>query len=119
MGLAQSSIGDADDVVQGLISQTNIVFFKKVGCGYCSRAMGILSGYVPTNLIQQIDLSDTNHNVCFENTCVSAEEVQDALQRITGQRTVPKLFVNGKSIGGCSEIEKLQTSGELGNVLAV
>ncbi len=28
-------------------------------------------------------------------------EVQDALQPITGRRTVPQVFVGGKFIGGC------------------
>lgn len=34
-------------------------------------------------------------------------EVQDALTKITGQRTVPNIFINGKHIGGNSDLQAL------------
>ena len=32
---------------------------------------------------------------------------------MTGQRTVPNIFISGKHIGGCDDIMRAQQSGEL------
>ena len=37
-------------------------------------------------------------------------EIQDALQELTKQRTVPNIFINRKHIGGNSELQKLNTA---------
>jgi glutaredoxin 3 len=37
-------------------------------------------------------------------------EIQDALQELTKQRTVPNIFINHKHIGGNSELQKLNTA---------
>ncbi|KJZ77251.1 hypothetical protein HIM_03572 [Hirsutella minnesotensis 3608] len=39
--------------------------------------------------------------------------MQDALEEITGQRTVPNVFIAKKHIGGNSDIQALHKSGEL------
>lgn len=41
------------------------------------------------------------------------DEYQDILEEITGARTVPRVFIDGKFIGGCSDVQKLHSSGEL------
>ncbi|OWY94730.1 Glutaredoxin, partial [Phytophthora megakarya] len=38
---------------------------------------------------------------------------QDVLEDLTGQSTVPNVFVGGKSIGGNSDVRKLHTAGNL------
>ena len=43
--------------------------------------------------------------------------MQDALEAITGQRTVPNVFINGKHIGGCDTVTKLYSTGELARLL--
>ena len=40
-------------------------------------------------------------------------KIQDYLYRLTGTRTVPRIFINKKLIGGCDEIEKLNKDGKL------
>lgn len=44
--------------------------------------------------------------------------IQDALASQTGQRTVPNVFIDGKHIGGNSDLQNLQSSGELQKLLA-
>ena len=39
--------------------------------------------------------------------------IQAALGQITGVKTVPRIFLNGKCIGGGSEIKALYESGHL------
>lgn len=43
-------------------------------------------------------------------------DIQDALQQLTKQRTVPNIFINRKHIGGNSDLQKLST-GQLKGLL--
>lgn len=43
----------------------------------------------------------------------NGNEVQDLLQEMTGQRTVPNVFIGGAHIGGCDTTLKLQEDGKL------
>ncbi|KAL5109518.1 Glutaredoxin-1 [Taenia crassiceps] len=45
-------------------------------------------------------------------------KVQDYLESITGARTVPRIFIGKKSIGGCSDLEQLHRKELLGELLA-
>lgn len=42
-------------------------------------------------------------------------ELQSALEKSTGRRTVPNVLINGKSIGGGDEVAALDTGGDLVN----
>ena len=44
-------------------------------------------------------------------------EYQDILKEITGARSVPRVFLDGKFIGGGDDVEKLFKSGELAKKL--
>lgn len=39
--------------------------------------------------------------------------LQAALEKKTGRRTVPNVLINGKSIGGGDDVQKLDLDGEL------
>ena len=43
--------------------------------------------------------------------------MQDTLQAMTGQRTVPNVFINGKHIGGSDVITAMFSKGELARLL--
>ena len=43
--------------------------------------------------------------------------MQDALQALTGQRTVPNVFINGQHIGGCDKVTSLYSNGDLARLL--
>ena len=47
------------------------------------------------------------------NQLENGGEIQDALLDLTGRRTVPNVFIGGKSIGGAEETAALLESGEL------
>lgn len=46
------------------------------------------------------------------------QEVQDVLGEMTGARSVPRVFIDGKFIGGGTDVQQLQESGELAKMLA-
>jgi glutaredoxin 3 len=39
------------------------------------------------------------------------------MERLSGRRTVPQIFINGKPIGGYDDVLSLETSGELDKLL--
>ena len=39
--------------------------------------------------------------------------MQEELFKMTGQKTVPNIFINGKHVGGNSDLVALEKSGEL------
>lgn len=43
--------------------------------------------------------------------------IQDALEEITGQRTVPNVHIKQKHIGGNSDLQSLASSGKLEGLL--
>ena len=42
---------------------------------------------------------------------------QDVLLELTGQRTVPNIFINGAHIGGCDKLLTLHSTGELAKMI--
>lgn len=58
----------------------------------------------------------------FSNSPLDQEaegkEIQAALQEMTGQRTVPNVFVNGKHLGGCDDTMAAIASGSFQKMLA-
>lgn len=48
----------------------------------------------------------------------NGKEVQEELFKMTGQKTVPNIFINGKHVGGSTDLEALEKSGELDKLVA-
>ncbi|XVN42828.1 MAG: glutaredoxin 3 [Candidatus Rickettsia vulgarisii] len=46
------------------------------------------------------------------------DETREMLFKRTGQKTVPQIFINDKSIGGFSDLKALDESGKLDELLA-
>jgi glutaredoxin 3 len=91
--------------VQNLI-QTNPVFVaSKSYCPYCKSSLGTFAslGIKPTVL--QLD------------EIPEGDDIQAALKEITGQGTVPNIFIEGKHIGGNSDLQSLKSSGQLERLL--
>lgn len=76
--------------------------YKKNPCPFCDRAANLLNG---RNLpYKTIDLTDR----------------MDELQKIKqqwGWQTVPIIIINGKLIGGYTDLKALDESGELDKIL--
>jgi glutaredoxin 3 len=49
----------------------------------------------------------------MQDTMANGDDIQAALARETGRRTVPNVFVGGKSIGGGDDTVALDRAGEL------
>lgn len=87
--------------VQKLIDSNHIMVFSKSYCPYCHSTKELF-----------LQLNAKTHVVELDLT-TQGSTMQRALQEITGQRTVPNIFINQKHIGGNSDLQELHRSGKL------
>lgn len=75
-----------------------VTIYTTPWCGYCHRAKALL----------------THLQIAFHEIDVSnAPDKRQWLVEVTGQRTVPQIFIAEESIGGCDELHDLHHSGLL------
>jgi len=106
-----SMASDAKRFVDSTVASKKVVIFSKTTCGYCSKAKQVLKLYIPTivNADQYEEIEIDNRSDC--------EDIQVYFNQLTGGRSVPRVFVNGKFIGGCDDTMKLHKSGKLKDLL--
>ena len=75
-----------------------VVVYSTDYCPYCTRAKALLS----------------KKGVAFEEVMVDDRaDLRAWLVQATNQRTVPQVFVNGKALGGFTDIARLDQQGRL------
>ncbi len=80
----------------------DVVMYRTPVCPYCLRAKALLK----------------RKGVPFREIDVSGDAEKRAwLLDATNQRTVPQIFINGRSIGGCDELYMLERQGKLDELL--
>ncbi|ORX92027.1 glutaredoxin [Basidiobolus meristosporus CBS 931.73] len=95
----------AGEFIKNSIGENSVLIFSKSYCPYCARAKELF-----TNLkvaYKAIELDE----------CESGKEIQEELRVLTGQRTVPNVFVNGQHIGGYDAVSNAKQTGKLDNYL--
>lgn len=81
----------------------DVLVYTTTVCPYCIRAKMHLN----------------KKGVAFKEIDVSGDQEKRAwLKQATGQHTVPQIFINGKSIGGCDDMLALDRAGGLDPLLA-
>jgi glutaredoxin 3 len=83
--------------------RAEVVMYRTRHCTYCAFAARFLARKGVA--VQEIDVSD-------DAACRSW------LVRVTGMRTVPQIFVNGRSVRGFDDIVELDRRGLLDRLLA-
>jgi len=80
-----------------------VVVYTKDYCAFCRQTKALLqSKGVP---FEEIDLSND-------------EVLQEEIWRLSGRKTVPQIFVDGKPLGGYQEIRALDATDELDKIFA-
>lgn len=81
-----------------------IEIYTQIGCPYCIRAIGLLKS-------KSVDFQeiDAPHGT---------KERDESIQR-SGKRTVPQIFIDGVSFGGCDDLMALEDSGKLNALLGL
>lgn len=81
-----------------------VLIYTKDYCAFCRYAKALLR----------------SKHVDFEEIDVTQdEELQEKIFRLSGRRTVPQIFIDGKAMGGFEELRELDASGELDPLLGI
>ncbi|MBI2027058.1 MAG: glutaredoxin 3 [Deltaproteobacteria bacterium] len=79
-----------------------VIVYTASHCSYCKAAKEFLR----------------NKNVVFEEIDVTDNPAERKnIEKLSGQKTVPQIFINGRSIGGFSDMRTLDENGELDKLL--
>ncbi|KAL9542234.1 hypothetical protein PS6_009895, partial [Mucor atramentarius] len=100
--MASSSKGmSVAEKIDDLIKQNKVMVFSKSYCPYCLDAKDLLSELNIPYKALELDQDPLGHLI------------QETLLELTGQWTVPNIFIHAKSIGGCDDLNALHIKGEL------
>lgn len=82
------------------ISSAKVFIFSKTCCPYCERAKSLLAKRgVP---FSSMELDQTS----------GGEQLLEELGSRTGEKTVPRIFINGECVGGFAQLQRLDASGD-------
>ncbi|KAJ7353844.1 thioredoxin reductase [Desmophyllum pertusum] len=89
------------DLIEQNIKDNTVMMFSKSYCPFCKKVKDLFKSINVTFSAMELDLLD------------NGPTIQDKLKELTGQKTVPNVFIRGKHIGGASDTIKLHTDGKL------
>ncbi|OAI49482.1 glutaredoxin [Gammaproteobacteria bacterium SCGC AG-212-F23] len=79
-----------------------IIIYSAANCAYCERAKALL----------------TAKKAHFDEIRVDLDPNKRAeMERLTGRRTVPQIFINDQAIGGFDDLALLEKEGKLNALL--
>jgi glutaredoxin 3 len=82
---------------------TSVKLYTREYCGYCDAARSLLDG----------------KKVAYEEIdCSGDDQKRNWLRTVTGQSTVPQIFIHEKPIGGFTELRALDKQGKLDAMIA-
>ncbi|RXM93729.1 Thioredoxin reductase 3 [Acipenser ruthenus] len=91
--------------IQALIDSNQVMLFSKSYCPFCVKVKDLFKELNVAVHAVELDLIDEGSNF------------QDILLEITGQKTVPNVFVNKTHVGGCDKTLQAHKNGMLQKLL--
>ncbi len=98
------------DFINKEVSASNVVVFSKSYCPYCKATK---------QLFQKPEFKGVSVAVHELDRRADGDAIQATLLDLTGQRTVPSVWVGGKFLGGNSETQSAYGSGQLKTMLGL
>ncbi|KAK9887813.1 hypothetical protein WA026_000128 [Henosepilachna vigintioctopunctata] len=92
---------DKTKTVEALIKSNKVVIFSKTTCPYCKMAKKVFDDMKKPYKAIELDRRE------------DGDIIQCILGKMTGARTVPRVFVNGECLGGGSDVKELYKKGKL------
>ena len=80
-----------------------IIVYTMDSCSFCERAKQLLTAR---------GFEYTENRVDYEDEATWAK-----LEAETGMKTMPQIFIDGKCVGGYTELAELDSNGELANLV--
>ncbi|ODV80402.1 glutaredoxin [Suhomyces tanzawaensis NRRL Y-17324] len=87
--------------IQELIKSKPVFIASKTYCPFCTATKNTINSITKDAYIIELD------------TLEDGSDLQDALEELTGQRTVPNVFIGGQHIGGNSDVQALKSADKL------
>jgi len=91
--------------IQQTTSEQPVVIYSKSWCPYCAQCKALFDDMSQPYTTIELDQRE------------DGAELQAALLELTGQRTVPNVFVNGEHVGGNDDTQQAARSGKLATLL--
>ncbi|XP_044157323.1 thioredoxin reductase 3 [Bufo gargarizans] len=91
--------------VEELVEKNPVMVFSKSSCPYCDRVKTLFTELGREYFALELD------------QCEDGGSIQDTLHEMTGQRTVPSVFVNKTHVGGCNKTLQAHRDGTLQKLL--
>jgi len=99
-------IGTTEKFVDSVISENKVVLWSKSYCPFCNKVKALFEGINEPYFAYELDKEE------------NGAEIQEILLAITGQKTVPSVFVSGRHLGGSSDADAALKDGRLRALLS-
>ena len=106
LDLTPELTGAVKERIKELILGSAVVLFSKSYCPFCTKTKALFAE-IGAQEVCSIELDKDN----------DGPAIQAALLEVTGQRTVPNIFVGGRHIGGNDDAQAKAASNELQTLL--
>jgi GrxC family glutaredoxin len=84
--------------------KAQVVVYTTSYCPYCFAAKSLLR----------------SKNIEFQEIDVTHDRARrEEMERLSARRTVPQIFIDGKSMGGFDDIRRMDAAGELDRLLGI
>lgn len=95
--------------IESNVNKHQVVIFGKSWCPYCIRSKAL---FASDKAFEDVDVQTYDLDVMGAGSMI-----QEELYRMTGQGTVPSIWINGTFMGGNTEIHKVWRAGQLSTML--
>ncbi|KAJ8302224.1 hypothetical protein KUTeg_021211 [Tegillarca granosa] len=96
-----SQNGGVKSLVTDQIAQSRVLVYSKTTCPFCAKVKDLFKSLKIDIVVVELNKVD------------NGSDIQNALFEITGQRTVPNVFINGQHLGGCDDTLKAHSEQRL------
>ncbi|XP_050411584.1 thioredoxin reductase 1, cytoplasmic [Patella vulgata] len=93
--------GDLKTLIQGYIDKNKVMIFSKTTCPFCAKVK---------DLFKSLNVEYFSLEMDKENNMA---DLQNTLLEISGQKTVPNVYINGTHLGGCDSTLKAHSDNKL------
>merc|ERR1712070_351297 len=100
-----ASASTLEDEIKSTIASDKVVVFSKDYCPFCLSTKKLLDGM------------GVKYTTIEINLLPNGPDYQAALTTISGQRTVPNVFIGGTHLGGNDDTQRAAKSGKLAELL--
>eukprot|EP01134_Creolimax_fragrantissima_P006193 CFRG6193T1 len=93
--------GSTEEKVKAIVANSKVIMFSKTTCEFCKEAKKILSDFKVAFTVADVD------------SMQNGDSIYNAVKCASKLRTVPIIYINSNLVGGCSDLKRMEASGEL------